>query len=59
MIKTWTIIAEEDEFGEIMLPLPLEFIREYGWIEGDQIHYEVIDNSVIVENISAKERKGE
>lgn len=59
MTKTWTVIAEEDEFGEIMLPLPLAFIREYDWREGDRIQYEVKDDSVIMENLSVKERKGE
>jgi bifunctional DNA-binding transcriptional regulator/antitoxin component of YhaV-PrlF toxin-antitoxin module len=59
MTKTWTTIAETDEFGEIMIPLPLAFVREYDWREGDRIQFKVKDDSVIIENLSVKERKSE
>jgi hypothetical protein len=58
-MKTWSIIAEEDEFGEIILPLPLSFVKEYDWREGDRIQFEMENGAVVIENLSVKERKGE
>ncbi len=41
--KSWTITVEEDpETGELILPLPTEFLLMKGWIEGDTLEW--IDN---------------
>ena len=57
MENTWTVIVEEDEYGEIILPLPPELIRKYGWQEGDDIEFEIEERSLIITNRSAKERE--
>ena len=57
MENTWTVILEEDEYGEIILPLPPEMIRKYDWQEGDDIEFEIEDRCVIITNRSAKERE--
>jgi hypothetical protein len=41
--KSWTITVEEDpETGELILPLPTEFLLMKGWVEGDTLEW--IDN---------------
>jgi hypothetical protein len=38
---SWTITVEEDpETGELVLPLPEEFLAMQGWIEGDTLNWE-------------------
>jgi len=41
--KSWTITVEEDpETGELILPLPADFLEMQGWCEGDTLEW--IDN---------------
>lgn len=38
--KSWTITVEEDpETGELLLPLPAEFLLMKGWVEGDVLEW--------------------
>ena len=38
MTKTWTAVLEEDEeTGDLILPLPDELIEQLGWKEGDDL----------------------
>lgn len=40
---SWTVILEEDpETGDLILPLPEEFLKLQGWATGDTIEW--IDN---------------
>ena len=40
---SWTIILEEDpDTKDLILPLPEEFLKLQGWIEGDTLEW--IDN---------------
>jgi bifunctional DNA-binding transcriptional regulator/antitoxin component of YhaV-PrlF toxin-antitoxin module len=59
MNETWTVTIEEDEHGEVILPFPPELIEKYGWLEGDEIDFEIDDNSVVIINLSAKQRQTE
>lgn len=43
MSKRFTITIEEDEFGELILPIPDEICEDLGWKEGDALEYEVDD----------------
>jgi hypothetical protein len=41
--KNWFITLEEDpETGELILPFPEDFLKETGWVEGDELEW--IDN---------------
>ena len=41
--RSWTITVEEDpETGELLLPLPADFLAMQGWFEGDTLEW--IDN---------------
>jgi hypothetical protein len=38
--SSWTITVEEDpETGELLLPLPTDFLVMQGWIEGDTLEW--------------------
>jgi hypothetical protein len=38
--SSWTITVEEDpETGELLLPLPADFLIMQGWIEGDTLEW--------------------
>jgi hypothetical protein len=57
MNKPWEVILEEDENGEIILPLGEEFMKRHGWLPGDQIDWEVKDGYAIMTNLTAKMRE--
>jgi hypothetical protein len=49
--KTWTATVEEDG-EEMFLPLPDEIINKLGWKEGDSLHFQIKDGSLILSNHS-------
>jgi antitoxin component of MazEF toxin-antitoxin module len=57
MQNSWTVTIEEDENGDVILPFPPELIKKYGWLEGDEIDFEIEDRSIIIINHSAKKRE--
>ena len=57
MDQSWTVTIEEDENGDVILPFPPELIKKYGWLEGDEIDFEIEDRSIIIINHSAKKRE--
>jgi bifunctional DNA-binding transcriptional regulator/antitoxin component of YhaV-PrlF toxin-antitoxin module len=40
--EIWTVKVEEDQFGDLILPLPTDMLEELGWKEGDTLNW--IDN---------------
>lgn len=56
---SWTVIIEEDANGDVILPFPPELIKKYGWLEGDEIDFEIEERSIIIINKSAKMRETE
>lgn len=44
MSKRFTVTLEEDEFGELILPIPDEVCEELGWEVGDELEYDIIDD---------------
>lgn len=57
MQDSWTVTIEEDENGDVILPFPPELIKKHGWLEGDEIDFEIEDRSIIIVNLSAKKRE--
>ncbi len=35
------IVQEDPETGELILPLPPELLREMGWVEGDELKFDL------------------
>ena len=61
MTKSYTVTVEEDpETGELLLPLPEEFLASEDWREGDMISWALTDDNkgAIITNITAQDRKG-
>ena len=40
MTDTWTVTLEEDENGDLILPLSPDILRQMGWDEGDTLLWE-------------------
>lgn len=57
MDKSWEVVLEEDEHGDLILPFPPELIAANGWQEGDELEFEIKDGPVIViTNLTEKKR---
>ena len=42
MSNTWTAVLEEDEeTGELILPLPTDLIEQLSWKEGDDLVWDI------------------
>lgn len=57
MNNKWEVILEEDEHGEIILPLGEEFMTKHGWLVGDQIDWKIEEGCAVMTNLSAKARE--
>lgn len=40
--SSWTVKVEEDQFGDLFLPLPDDMLKKLDWKEGDMLQW--IDN---------------
>lgn len=56
-MESWTVIVEEDENGDVIIPLGEGFLEKHGWWPGDKLDWELTDTGVIITNLSAKERE--
>ena len=52
MSKRFTITLEEDEFGELILPIPYEVCEELGWDIGDTLDYEIQDDCFTLRKVN-------
>lgn len=48
----YTVILEEDDAGNLILPIP----PELGWLEGDVVDFTIEGEKVILTNITAQNR---
>ena len=56
-MKTYTVTVEEDpDTGDMILPFPKEMIEELGWLEGDDLDFEIKGDEAIITNISCAGR---
>lgn len=46
--KSYVAEVEEDENGDLLLPLPLELINQMGWDEETILDWELMDNGTVV-----------
>lgn len=37
--ESWTVEIEEDQFGDLILPLPADMLEELDWKEGDVLKW--------------------
>jgi hypothetical protein len=46
IMKKYTITLEEDpETGDVVLPFPPEVLEELGWVEGDTLLWNVLEEN--------------
>lgn len=45
-----------DCFGDAIIEIPKELVKELDWNVGDELHYEVVGESVVIKNLT-KENK--
>jgi hypothetical protein len=57
MNDNWEVTLEADENGDVILPFPAEMIKKYGWLEGDQIEWDIVGRTAVLVNLTAKQRK--
>lgn len=50
-MKRFTVTLEEDEFGEMVLPIPEEVSMELGWDLGDILEYTVTDDQLCLRKV--------
>jgi hypothetical protein len=43
-MSSWTVQVEEDENGDLVLPLPAELLNQMGWDIGDELAWEEASN---------------
>lgn len=46
MSKRFTITIEEDEHGDLFLPIPEELLEELRWELGDELDHEIDEDGV-------------
>jgi len=48
----YEVITQEDENGDLIIPIPPEMLTNLGWKEGDEIKFDIApDGRVIVRKI--------
>ena len=48
MSHRFTVHLEEDQFGDLIMPIPEEVLEELGWYVGDTLDYEIDGESLII-----------
>ena len=51
MSHRYILPVEEDEHGEYYITLPDELLDETGWDYGDQLQYEIQDDTIILRKL--------
>jgi len=56
MASYYSVVLEDagDGSGDVVIPFPEDFLKEEGWLEGDEIVFKVVGGSIEVFN-STKE----
>lgn len=54
---TAEILEAEDGSGDGILQFPEDFISKYDWREGDRIHMEVVNDTLVIKNLDWIERE--
>ena len=48
MSHRFVVTLEEDQYGDLVLPIPEEILDELGWTEGDDLDYTLDGDSIIL-----------
>lgn len=54
-LTRYEVITQEDEVtGDLLLPIPPQLLAQLGWIEGDEIEFEVDERGQYILKKSSK-----
>jgi bifunctional DNA-binding transcriptional regulator/antitoxin component of YhaV-PrlF toxin-antitoxin module len=48
MSHRFVVTLEEDEYGDLIMPIPEEVLDELGWTVGDGLDYTLDEDSIIL-----------
>ena len=48
MSHRFVVTLEEDQYGDLIMPIPEEILDELGWTVGDDLDYTLDDDSIIL-----------
>jgi len=48
MSHRFVVTLEEDEYGDLIMPIPEEVLDELGWTVGDDLDYTLDEDSIIL-----------
>ena len=46
--KRYEVITQEDENGDLLIPIPPQVLQQLGWKEGDELQISQEDNGTII-----------
>jgi antitoxin component of MazEF toxin-antitoxin module len=53
VLKSYTTrVIAVDCFGDAIIHLPDEMVKELGWTVGDELDFEIVDESIIIKNLT-------
>ena len=52
------ILDAEDGSGDGILQLPEDFTKNEGWLEGDTLSIEAVNDTIVIKNIDRNKREG-
>ena len=47
----YTVILDEDENGDLFMPIPADFLDSLGWTEDDVLEWIVEDNQIVLRKV--------
>ena len=48
MSHRFVVTLEEDQYGDLIMPIPEEVLDELGWTVGDDLDYTLDEDSIIL-----------
>ena len=56
-MSSYVVQLEEDEVGDLILPIPEELLEQLGWKEGDELDFSLRDGLVVIQKVYDKEHQ--
>jgi len=53
--KNWTVIVEEDDKGELILPIPHDLLSQMGWDESTELWWDIDKNGNVILKVNKNE----
>ncbi len=47
--KRYEVITQEDENGDLIVPIPPQLLEQLGWKEGDDVEFTIENGQVLIQ----------